>query len=322
MERIIGSVLGHAIGSASGYPGKGEVREVLYQRPIKKYKNSGLLNRTTGCWAEDTALTLATMDSFIDQGVFNGYDILDKFEDWRDSGEYTSRGNAFDVSDTMDQVLANYKSGKKPTECGIKEDDTTAIGRMLPLAIYNHYKKVDQKTLYQLVDKMASLTNDNDLSKLGCYIYVNYIDRLLDGQEPKEAYKAIKSDDYSMIKPAVLKEYESVLIDDCRKANMDNIQTDEDDSTLTALKVAIWMSNDVQLFRIAVIASANLGGDTDTLSALAGSAFGADDNGVKKIPEDMRYGLVGNNYVEELTKEYIAAVKTKKKTTTTSGKTK
>ena len=168
---------------------------------------------------------------------------------------------------------------------------------------------------------MASLTNDNDLSKLGCYIYVNYIDRLLDGQEPKEAYKAIKSDDYSMIKPAVLKEYESVLIDDCRKANMDNIQTDEDDSTLTALKVAIWMSNDVQLFRIAVIASANLGGDTDTLSALAGSAFGADDNGVNKIPEDMRYGLVGNNYVEELTKEYIAAVKTKKKTTT-SGKTK
>lgn len=64
--------------------------------------------------------------------------------------------------------------------------------RMLPIAYYCYYKKLNEKEIYQIVKNISSLTHAHQVSVLGCYIYVSYVINLLNGKDKFEVMKKYK----------------------------------------------------------------------------------------------------------------------------------
>ncbi len=310
MERILGSVLGHAVGNAMGYQAKDEEREVLLKKPILKFKNSSFGVRDAGCWKEATANTLATMDSYINNKRFSAYDIMDRIAMNAEEGNYLAGDYMYDPSDTIEKVVKNYNDKKKPTDCGIKEDDTTAISRTLPFAIFSYVKGLDQQSIYKMLDKTTSLTNNNDVSKLGCYIYTNLLIKLFNGASIEDAYNDLKNDDYSMVNKDALGKYKRILTENIADLYATDIKSE--DNTVDALEAALFVTLNSDTFREVVVGATNLGGAADSIAAISCSISGASGNGLNKISDDFYDGLVERDYIEDLTEEYVEAVKAKK----------
>ena len=58
-------------------------------------------------WSDDTAMELATIDSYIDKNNQDYDDIIISFGDWLNDGKYTAHGYAFDVPTTCLITIKN-----------------------------------------------------------------------------------------------------------------------------------------------------------------------------------------------------------------------
>ena len=79
-----------------------------------------------------------------------------------------------------------------PYKCGstsINENGNGSLMRILPVALYAYSKKLDDTSIHKLTNEVSSLTHAHEVSRLGCYIYVQFIINLLKGKTKEEAYK-------------------------------------------------------------------------------------------------------------------------------------
>lgn len=80
MSFIKDSVYGFVVGDAIGVPIEFEDRKKLMNNPVTSMKGYGSYDVPEGTWSDDTSMTLATMDSIIQQkGKINYNDMADKF---------------------------------------------------------------------------------------------------------------------------------------------------------------------------------------------------------------------------------------------------
>ena len=74
MENNIKSViLGHAVGDALGVPVEFLSRPELDRNPVTGMRGYGTYTLPTGCWSDDTSMTLAALDSLASGKV--DYDV-------------------------------------------------------------------------------------------------------------------------------------------------------------------------------------------------------------------------------------------------------
>ena len=64
--------------------------------------------------------------------------------------------------------------------------------------------KLNEKEIYELVKNVSSMTHAHEISILGCYIYILYINNLLNGKDKYASYNMIKIADYSMFSEVIL----------------------------------------------------------------------------------------------------------------------
>ena len=83
MSIIKDSLYGFAIGDAMGVPIEFENRDKLKNNLVTSMLGYGSYDVPKGTWSDDTSMTLATIDSLINnKGELNYNDIADKFCDW------------------------------------------------------------------------------------------------------------------------------------------------------------------------------------------------------------------------------------------------
>jgi len=132
-----------------------------------------------GVWSDDTAMTLATMDSIIKTKTINYNDMADKFCSWLLNGEYTATNLVFNVGMTTNLALQSYQKCKgDATSNGLRDISNNGNGslmRMLPIAFYCYYKQSSDDEILEIVINSSCITHGHELSIMGCYIYVNYI---------------------------------------------------------------------------------------------------------------------------------------------------
>lgn len=307
-NQYLGAIIGHAVGDAMGFPTEFSKREELLQSPVIEMIDSPDVGQPAGSWSDDTAMEIATIDSFIQKKYFDYKDIMDKWVKWISKSEYTPTGVAFDIGRTCLKAIKKYCNGTAPLQCGstsINENGNGSLMRILPVALYAYSKNLDDISIRKLTNEVSSLTHAHEVSRLGCYIYVQFIICLLKGYTKEEAYKHIQYLDYSAYDMHSLKLYKRILDEQIEVQRLDQIKSTG--YIVDTLESAIWIFMNAQHFKEAIIASTNIGGDTDTIGAIVGSMAGI-YYGFESIPSNWLDKLQRKDYLIELVDRFEKSV--------------
>lgn len=307
-NQYLGAIIGHAVGDAMGFPTEFSKREELLKNPVIEMIDSPDVGQPAGSWSDDTAMEIATIDSFIQKKYFDYKDIMDKWVKWISKSEYTPTGVAFDIGRTCLKAIKKYCNGTAPLQCGstsINENGNGSLMRILPVALYAYLKNLDDISIRKLTNEVSSLTHAHEVSRLGCYIYVQFIICLLKGYTKEEAYKHIQYLDYSAYDMHSLKLYKRILDEQIEVQRLDQIKSTG--YIVDTLESAMWIFMNAEHYKEAIIASTNIGGDTDTIGAIVGSMAGI-YYGFESIPSNWLDKLQRKEYLMELADKFEKSV--------------
>ena len=309
MSKVIDGVIGHAIGDAMGVPVEFCLRDELFRHPVMTMIGHGSHDVLEGSWSDDTSMEICLMSSFIDKKKIDYDDIMDHFLRWVRYGEFTPDGKMFDIDKTCLQAIEKYSNGEcSAVNSGIDTVESNGNGslmRILPVAYYAYFKRLNEHEIYELVKDISSLTNRHEISILGCYIYVLYVIRLLEGKDKFASYNMMRLADFSMFQDESLDAYHRILKEDIKKCDTQEIRSSG--YIVDTLEASLWVFLNARDFKEAIIASINLGEDTDTIGAVTGSmagiVYGYDD-----IPREWLKKLRKREYLEELSIQFEEAL--------------
>lgn len=305
MSKIVDAVIGHAIGDAMGVPTEFCIREKLLKNPVTDMVGYGSHPVPEGTWSDDTQMSIATIDAIINnKGEINLYDIMMNFYYWLKENKFTPQGEVFDAGRTCIKSVIDFSKTLDITTCGQKDITSNGNGslmRMYPIALYAFYKGLLEEEIIKLINDASALTHAHEISKLGCYIYTRFMMYLLSGLSKEEAYKKIRIIDYSMYSEESIKVYNRILTNNIINLKIDDIKSSG--YIVDTLEASLWIFLNSNNYKECIIASTNIGQDTDTIGAVTGSLAGI-YYGIDSIPKKWIDKLVKKDYLIDLANKF------------------
>ena len=311
MSRVKDGILGLVVGDALGVPVEFNSKEKMKKNPVVGMREYGTHNQPAGTWPDDSSMTLALMDSLC--GGVNYYDMMERFCAWAWEGFYTATGKRFDIGNTTAKALLNYKERKyEPLECGgVREGENGngSLMRILPIVLYAAPEKVlsEEKRAAQSAEKATSLSMDEKMelihnvsslthahrrSLMGCGIYAHIVWKILDRRESGELLDTVQEGmDAAFAYYGEKKEFEGTAK---IYQKMQDVRTLADRGeeeiwgagyVVATLEAALWSLVTTTSYQECVLKAVNLGNDTDTVAAVAGSLAGL-WYGMEQIPDE------------------------------------
>lgn len=256
MTKLQNAIIGLAVGDALGVPYEFKTRDTFECTDMIGY---GTYNQPAGTWSDDTSMTLATLYSLNKLGKIDLNDIMHQFWRWWYEGKFINSDEVFDVGFTTHKALNNYVMGFDPKDCGSSDIDSNGNGslmRILPLAFTD--------CSMEDVAAVSSLTHAHMISVQACQIYVLIARELLKGNSIIESIKNV------WYRHDWLSEYN-------RLSHIGLLNRNEIRSSgyvVDTLEAALWCLAKSSSYEECVLKAVNLGGDTDTVAAVAGGLAG------------------------------------------------
>lgn len=311
MNRIRDSLYGLAIGDAIGVPIETEHRSKLLLSPVTKMLGYGNHDVDKGTWSDDTALTLATMDSISSTEKLDYTDMAERFCEWINNAKYTATNEIFGIGTTTKEALMRFWNDKiDAVKCGGKgvgENGNGSLMRMMPIAFYCYYKELDNISIYEIVSRSSSITHAHEISIMGCYIYVKYLIYILNGNDKKTSLKYIKKQEYPWFNEETKKEYSRILNDNIETLDIEDISSSG--YIVYTLESVLWTILNTNSFNQAIIGAINLGEDTDTIGAITGSIAGI-LYGYDSINEEWINTLKNKEYLDYMSRKFTNKMET------------
>lgn len=265
-EHLKSAMFGLIVADALGVPFEFKARDTFKVADMTGY---GTHNQPAGTWSDDSSMVLATLDSFIQTEKIDYDDIMERFTKWFDEGEYTPYGRCFDIGHTTLTAIGRYKCGVSPVRCGgrgLNDNGNGSLMRILPIAFVEH--TVDD------ILNLSSLTHAHEISLMSCRLYVQIAENLMNGMSKEDAIKNLRC-----------------CVDECENIpEMKDYPRDKIRSSgyvIDSFEAAVWSFVNFGSYKECVIKAAELGGDTDTIAAIAGGLAG------------IYYGIGGENGIPE-----------------------
>lgn len=266
-----------------------------------------------GTWSDDTSMTLATMDSIIKCFGISTVDMGKRFVKWMEDSEYTATGERFDVGRTTLIALSRFEKDEQPFDSGSAAEDSNGNGslmRMLPIAYYCYSSGMQTNDIFDIVKKVSYITHAHEISVLGCYIYVLYVIKLLEGKSKFDAYREIQKVSYSQFSRSSLELYSRILKKNIRELPIEAIRSTG--YVVDTLEAVLWTFLNTENFNQAVIGAINLGGDTDTIGACTGGLAGI-LYGLEAINPEWRIDLKRYTYIRSMCEEFDEVLRSSSK---------
>lgn len=197
---------------------------------------------------------------------------------------FTPYGKVFDVGGTTQRAINNFNNGVELLKCGLdtyKDNGNGSLMRILPLALI--------PSSMNDIDNVSSLTHAHEISKRACRLYVEIAIQLLKGIPIRHAiaYWDVCVNEFERI-PKIC------------KLNRDEIRSTG--YVVDTLEAAIWCGYHTDSYRDCVLTAVNLGGDTDTIAAvargLAGIIYGC--GGGSGIPDEWIAQIARKDWISGL----------------------
>ena len=299
MNKIYNGIIGLVVGDALGVPAEFKKRDSYKVEDMTGY---GTYNQPPGTWSDDSSMTLATLESIVRMGFIDAADIMNNFYEWLQNEKFTPWGKVFDVGGATRRAIARYANGTDPVKCGGKtrmDNGNGALMRILPVAMLSN-GTFDQVTVL----KTAHLTHAHFISDYACLVYTEIVNNLMNGMDKKEAVEsAIQKLQHNV-------ETVSMLNDYSRLPNIQGLQREEIRSSgyvVDTLEAALWCFLNTNSYRECVLATVNLGEDTDTVAAVAGGLAGihygcGSESGV---PDEWVAQIPRREWIEDLCSQVV-----------------
>ncbi len=298
-DRVVGGVLGLVVGDAMGAPYEFMDSRMVQEIYVEEMRGGGFHSQGPGVWTDDSSLTLATIDALVTEG-YSLEAIAERFVEWLYHDRFTATGHVFDYGSTTKAAIERLASGVSPRESGVDRPSNGGLMRILPVALY--FSCSPPPILVACVAEAASITHRNTVSNV-CVAYYSLIAAgLLHGMGKREAIEWA-----ARTLPRALGE-----------AGLMDREAEETVATVTApgfierprgsmvsghvvetLRAALWSFTASNSYRETITNAILLGGDTDTVAAVAGGLAGI-HYGVQGIPREWLEKLARRSYVEEM----------------------
>ena len=290
MGKIYDGIMGLVVGDAVGVPYEFKGRDSFKAKTITGY---GTYNQPVGTWSDDSSMTLATVESLASLGRISLDHIMRNFYNWLNFGDFTPYGKVFDVGNTTKAAIYRYENGTSPIECGgtsIMDNGNGSLMRILPLAFVD----CSDYDIY----KVSALTHGHFISQFACFLYIRIAKSLLSGWEIPDAIEEAMTH---------IPGHLSGVFE--RFTMIGSYSRDKIKSTgyvLDSLEAALWCLLKTYNYKECILTAVNLGGDTDTIAAIAGGLagiyYGVSD--YRGIPQEWIDQIARKDYIKDLCKAF------------------
>ena len=240
----MGCLLGLAVGDALGAPV--EFCEPGTFLEIRDYTSGGAWNLPAGYWTDDTSMALALADSMLQCHDLVEADVMAKFGAWMQWGTYSSTGVCFDIGNTTRVNISRYLlSGiYQPASSENASASNGSIMRLAPI-MTAWWHRAD---VHELAARQSMITHGNEACVACCRELALLCSQAIAGVDVVTELRTFAQQQTQVVST-------SAAVD-----------------TLIAAKWAVGSSNN---FSEAVLRAVNLGGDADTVAAVAGQIAGS-----------------------------------------------
>lgn len=286
LKTIEAALVGFAVGDALGVPVEFRHRSELRRDPVTGMRGYQVHHQPPGTWSDDSALTFQLVENLIE-----GYDpqqLGERFVRWFVQGEWSARGNCFDIGIATRSALHRIEQGTPALEAGENGEYSNGNGalmRILPLA-FTLLNEGSQEARFQHVCEVARVTHGHIRSAMGSFFFVEIVRQLLHGLDKHQAYRVARQETADFLTNRPVPAHELELFNRVLLADISQLPETEIYSSgyvIHTLEAALWSFLTTDNFRDATLRAVNLGDDTDTVAALTGGLAGI-AYGPKSIP--------------------------------------
>lgn len=284
-DKCKGAIMGTIVGDALFQPI--EFSSKLGHPWIDKMTYGKVWGIPAGCYTDDSSMMLCIMQGFLVSP--NHYDVRNvarAFVRWMEEGLWSATGNCFDIGCSCRSGLMAFKrSGSlvngTPHSIGCGGIMRYASSWMVGYRVGKDKKSIGEELLKDRHEAIRAI-NDIDHANNVCRAAIRRITSIYD---------------------------EHLLLG--RKTKLPSEYADWREATgggdaHGCLETALWALNTTNNFRDAVIASGNVGGDTDSVAAVCGGIAGS-YYGFKAIPKEWLEALPEYDRLNDFVEEFLDA---------------
>ena len=285
-DRARGALLGLAVGDALGTTLEFSARD---SKPhIEDISGGGPFNLEPGQWTDDTAMALALGQSLIYCEGFDERNVMNRFVNWFEYGEYSCTGTCFDIGITTRQALTRYRSTGDPVS-GSTDPQNAGNGSLMRLSPVPILYWRDRNRLVECARRQSALTHGAAEAVDACAAYSELIADAIAGT-PKDEVLRSRPSDYE---PNIAE----ILNGGWRGKTRNQISSSG--YVVHSLEAALWCVASATNFKSAVVVAGNLGDDADTVAAITGQLAGA-LWGASSFPADWLERLAWRKRIDEM----------------------
>jgi len=309
-QKVKAVVYGHAVADALGVPVEFLDRRELVSNPVTGMMGFGSHPVPAGTWSDDTSMAIATLDSLA--GGIDYSDIMDKFAQWKTKAAYTATNEVFDMGISTNNAISRYQRGTSPLECGCSGENDNGNGslmRIYPAVLYMFFSQnacFSRDAFQTVIFKMSALTHAHLRSELACTIYAFILLSLLRGGSIADGISEVKEQLGNKAEYACeLQHFSRLFSPEFQFTDESEIQSSG--YVVASLEAAVWCVLNTNSYRECVLKAVNLGKDTDTVGAIAGSLAGC-IYGTEGIPEDWLECLKNKELLDRICTHFSAGL--------------
>ncbi|HKX08546.1 MAG TPA: ADP-ribosylglycohydrolase family protein [Stellaceae bacterium] len=286
LDRSVGALLGLAVGDALGAPFEGLDRDT-YPR-VADYASGGMHNVEPGAWTDDTAMAICLAESLLARDGVDEQDLLERFLRWYRAGENSATGTAIGISEKTSATLEAFeRSHRIDVAVAVENPGNGAIMRLAPVAILFRGSSTEARCA---AVRQARVTHTASAALEAA------------GSLAELLVVALRTGDLD----AVLQTAASGGHPDLRSISEFRAKTRAQISSVPravdTLEAALWCLHHARDFEGTVVEAVNLGGDSDTIGAVAGQLAGA-IFGASVIPARWMASLISRERLVELARQ-------------------
>jgi ADP-ribosylglycohydrolase len=303
LNAIEGVLFGAAIGDALGVPVEFKKREYLKENPVTDFIGYGTHKKPPGTFSDDASMTFCLAEALTDD--FELEKIARNFVEWAYNNYWAADGRSFGFGQRTLKAIFNLRKGISPEESGGAGENDNGNGslmRISPLLFYIYKMPVNKR--FDIVKKVSSITHGHIRSVIACFYYLEFMARILEGNEPFSIYNDLQKVIPGFLLSLSIDRLEIGFFDKLLKYNIYELPENAVKSggyVVETLEAGIWCLLTTGSYRESVLKAVNLGGDADTTGCVTGGISGL-YYGYNNIPEEWVNKIMKHDEIDDLAK--------------------
>jgi ADP-ribosylglycohydrolase len=287
-DRFQGALLGLAVGDALA--AHTQFRKPGSFAPVGDLLGGGPFDLPRGAWTDDTAMALLLAESLLDREGFDAQDQVSRYVRWQREGYGSATGQCVGISANVARALATAQYRRQPFAGSHDPEqlDKDPLARVAPVVMYFFS---DAGTAVNRAAEAARITAQAPMVLDCVRLFAAMLRLALTGRDkeavlrpPRELWTSVST------RAEVLALYEGSYL---RRMPP---EITGGGHVVQALEAALWAFHHGETFREGALLAANLGRDSDVVTAAYGQLAGA-YHGVSAIPGIWRNSLMRHEVV-------------------------